>query len=73
MYIHQTSKGTYWVVVDPARAGWYGLGKDDEWLGSYPSPEWAVKEVNKHLGAPERWETVFEYKPPRPKVVPLAA
>lgn len=73
MYIHKTSKGTYWIRLDPARAGWYGLGRDEEWLGSYSSPEWAAKEVNKHLPAQEGWSAVEEYESSYVEPADLAA
>lgn len=73
MYIKKSKVGTFWIRLDSDKTGWYGLGKDEEWLGSYPTVDAAVKEVNKLLPAGEKWETVVEWGAPDTELSELAA
>lgn len=60
MYILNTKGGTFWVRLSPEKEGWFGLGKDEVWIGSYPTLETSVKELNRLSNTRFVWDELVE-------------
>ena len=73
MYILNTKSGDYWVSLSPEKEGWLGVGKDSDWIGSYPNLEAAVKEVNRRSNSLFTCDSLFEVGETPYQITELAA
>jgi hypothetical protein len=56
MYTFQSAVGLFWIKPQNDGSKLWRLGLDDEWLGSYPTPIAAAKDVFAHQSGWDAWD-----------------